>query len=513
MLRRLVSLVAAVSLGACVDVSPRLFVGADTGPRPADAGFDAPPPMPDRGALDAAGFDMRVEPRFDRGPDLDGGLDMALSDTALPDTALPDTAAPDTAPPDRGPLDIGAPDDGPLDAEPADMASPGPCGSSGIYFPGPDRCLVPAQIDTSMLSPRAGHTMTRLGDTDDYVIVGGERSADALAQPVAEKITVGERVSTTGLLGLNDERTGHDAVWMDDDDDHLLVLGGQTSPDAAPSRDIVVFDPITVLFSVATLELARGHAGGTAHVGYNEHGFVIGGVQADGMPAGAEMFRLDRNGDGGWEVDGGHSHPDFETRRMPLVTRHAAVQLDIDRVLWGGGFAAEGGLVATWALYDASEHDRAVFKVLEGPAVADAALVSLGNDRVAVFGGVGADGPQADAHLIDVQQERSRTWAADGEPGRVGLTATPIGGEGWILLLGGSADASVELVRIEGDRIARASGFAATGPLSVDRRDHRALALDDDRVLVTGGRVDGRLSAEIIVLSLVPPDALDADLP
>lgn len=500
MLRRLVSLAAAVSLGACVDVSPRLFAGADTDPTPPPSdggpGLDTSP-LIDHGPLDAdpvdVGADMRVEPRFDVGQD-----DMTAPDMTSRDVTAPDMAPDDAAPPD---------------AEPADMAPPGPCGSTGIYFPGPDRCLVPARIGASMLSPRAGHTMTRVGDTDDYVIVGGERPADALAQPVAEKISVGERVMTVGLLGLNDERTGHDAVWMDDDDDHLLILGGRTSPDAAPSQDIVVFDPSTVLFSVATLQLARGHVGGTAHVGYDEHAFVIGGVQDDGMPAGAETFRLDRNGAGGWEVDDRHSHPDFEHGRMPHVTRHAAVQIDIDRVLWGGGLGVGGERVATWALYDASQEDRAVFKVLEGPAVADAALVSLGNDRVAVFGGIGADGPQADAHLIDIQEERSQRLEADGEPGRVGLTATPIGGDEWILLLGGSADAPVELVRIEGDRARRETGIAATGPLSVDRRDHRALALDDDRVLVTGGRVDGVPSAEIFVLSLIPPDALDADLP
>lgn len=502
MSRWLVPLIAAVSLGACVDVSPRLFAAsdADPAPPPSDGGprLDTTLPPVDRGPIDAdppeAGADMRVEPRFDTGPaDLSVALDMTP-----PDAAVPDLDPVDMAPPDM---------------QPADMAPAGPCGSTGVYFAGPDRCLVVSRAETSMLSPRAGHTMTRLGDTDAYVIVGGERPDAALAQPVAEKLTVGERaVETVGLRGLDDERIGHDAVWMDDDDDHLLVLGGRTSPGAAPSREIAVFDPDGEQFSVATLELARGHDGGTAHVGYDEHGFVIGGVQGDGMPAGAETFRLDRAGEGQWVIDGMHSHPDFNHGRMPLVTRHAAVQLDIDRVLWGGGVDGRGERVATWALYDAGERNRAVFKVMDGPAVADAELVPLGDDEVAVFGGTSADGPQADAHVIDIRDESFRRFEATGEPGRVGLTATPIGGEGWILLLGGSAEAPVELVRIEADQIIRQTGSAATGPLAVDRRDHRALTLDDGRVLITGGWVDGAPSDDILVLSLIPPAALDEGL-
>lgn len=495
--RWLVLLLAAASHTACVDVSPRLFQGgdarADHGASP-DRALDAAPP------LDAAPLDHAV----DDGIPLDMMADTDVADAGSePDVLAADMpVAPDMTP-DEGPPD------------------PPPCGPTGVYFPEPELCLVVARHVDTLLSPRAGHTLTRVGGRDVFILVGGDRGVDDVDGPTAERLVAeGQRLAHQPLPGLRGERYGHAAVWIDAAiTDHLIVVGGRTGRDGPPSRDAWILDSTDdgwVRFSDA---LRWGHDGGTAHAAYDEHALIIGGLGGIGPDAEAEMLLFEPPEDG-WRVD--HYHDDFDRSdrlTMPLTRGHAALAIGPEAVVWGGGYDAEGALVDRWARYDALDRqggNREIDAVVDrGPAVAGAVAVALDDpaSTFAVIGGVDAEGPRATINVCEVDSLRCDERQAPDLPPRTGLTATAIGDDGWIVLVGGSAEAPVELVRLDDAETTRLPGAALEGPLAVDRRDHRAARLADGRVMVTGGRVGGTPQREVFTLALLPVNTIIEDLP
>lgn len=465
-------------------------------------------------------------------------LDAASAIDALPDVAAPD-ALPLDGPPEAPDADhdaavvVDAGVDGTvIDALAADVevdAAPdaavvGRCGLDGVYFAGATVCLRVERV-ASLVSARAGHTMTREGARDRFVLIGGDRGVpiprdDAPieeippAPPIAEELDAeGAVVQSEVLLGLGRERFEHTAHWIPASaamgpelaaPEHLLLLGGRLTPDGIPRTAAALWDPATRLWTLPDVGLVEARAGhGAAALGRGRM-LLVGGerVSLPRLLARAERYRAHPVEPGRWtaraEAKPSQGDDEMTERWRPVITR-----LDEGVVMWGGGEDVEGAPVGRWVIYDIGHMQDHVPPAFDGPAVVGAEVVTLGEpvDEVLLYGGAIDGVVQPGSHRYRVLDG---TWSSRAAlAARVGHTATRIGdaGAAWVVLIGG-ADSLVELVD-ESDpadpRVLR--GAATRGPLARPRSGHRAARLADGRVVLTGGRVDGAVSDDVLVLT------------
>lgn len=524
-------IVCAVALSACVDVPARLFEvptadGGSAEVAPLDGGGD--------GSGEAgAGLDAVVDGM------LDGMLDSAAD--GMLDGLL------------DGALDGGGDGgfDAAFDAEASDLGADGmivgpPCGADGVYFQGFAGCLIVETAAVRLGSRRAGHTMTRMGSRDEFALVGGNRGIvvppddaepDALAaqQVIAESLAfAGGLPRVTPMLGLMRERFGHSAVWIEASQPrsliaapaHLLVVGGRYHFAGVPRNGAVVWDPAIGMWRGGPPQLLEAHAEGAAAAMRDGFAIIVGGVQQNEpgvlILADAERYRMHPAGPDAWNATA-RTDPDFRPgpAEMPRTFGHTLVPLSDGMMMWGGGYTVAGALSGAWTLYSGGPRppppDHVAPPLPAGPAVAGAAAVTLGDpvSDVMLFGGVMRGEPSAASHRYEVG---TRVWTdriSGASSARVGHTATRIGpgARGFVVIVGGAGDGAVELVD-GGDlgSLPTWRGEAAAGPLAVARRAHTAARLSDGRVVIAGGLIGEVPSDEIVLLTLVLTNNVNANL-
>lgn len=318
----------------------------------------------------------------------------------------------------------------------------------------------------SMLSGRAGHTMTTL-TTGKVLVVGGFN-----ARPSAELYD-----PATGGFAITgatiSERMNHTATLLANG--RVLIAGGAANIGAIGTAEL--YDAVTGTF-VPTGSLANPRFGHTATRLADGRVLIAGGTGGGSASATAEIYD---------PVTGTFS---FTGAMTTGRFAHAAAALQDGKVLIAGGGLGLGGTTgpASAELYDPVAGTFASTGTLSvGRVYATATAMASG--KVLVAGGFPCVpcGPHRSAEIYD-PTTGAFTGAGLMTAGRGRHAATRLP-DGTVLVVGGYDDypflgrslASAEIY----DPITNA--FAVTGSMATPRGDLTVESLHDRRVLVTGG--------------------------
>ena len=371
--------------------------------------------------------------------------------------------------------------------------------SSGRSAPPPSSAwLVVGAGSTAEL--RHGHTATAL--PDGTVLLTGGSSSDAGALASAELYDPQAGYSEPLVARLATPRVGHQAVLLPDG--RVWVLGGFDAQ-GEPLASTELYDPSTRTFSPGPeLRCPRADA---SLVVYGDRVAVIGGRGTTDVEVWTQTplaqrwdFALPAAIEGGTvvEVDGDRRAAVVVGARLADGAEAAPVWLDLDghrAAAQEGGEWLRGGVALR---HTGSE--GVVSWVLGGRLVSSGAYTREAQRLVVpprLEGGeVGAFPEAFDARTFDarvqVRQQRDRISAVSTSAG-----AWLIGGE-----TQGTPLATIERVRV---------GETLLGqPLQIARSGARAVALDDGRVVVTGG-LDAQGRRVGLIEQVVPADGVGPD--
>jgi len=328
----------------------------------------------------------------------------------------------------------------------------------------------------SLATARAGHTATLLANGKVLVVGGGvcgsgctDFSSAELYDPLAGTW------STTGSLSV--PRRGHIAVRLVDG--KVLVAGGFSGTTTWDTAEI--YDPDTGLWSL-TGNLASARAFATGTLLDNGKVLLAGGqVRGEGSLDTAELFDPLT---GSWS----------DTGKL-TATRlfHTATMLSDGKVLVAGGIGSSAGgdeLRTVAELYDPATGIWTVTGALGTPRIGHTSTM-LANGKVLVSGGNNASGSIV-YDTAELYDPATGQWSATGslKSHRNSHTATLLS-NGRVLAVGGFNDDPVNILESSCELFDPATEtWTRTDDLSTPRANHTATLLDDDRVLVCGGRLE-----------------------
>jgi hypothetical protein len=203
--------------------------------------------------------------------------------------------------------------------------------------------LVARELDPGLTTPRAQHSMTRLGNEigADVLIIGGIDAADQAVTTTELYRPLRDAFETVDSAQLIVPRYAHQAVRLPGG--FVLVIGGLAPPvgpgDPVPVRDLELYDPVQGVFSAAgTLPSGAGITDMSVTELPDGRFLLSGGRDIDGVPVNSALIaRFDA-------IDG---VVDITPTDSLAVARagHAAVVLCDGTVLVSGG--VDAGSTAT----------------------------------------------------------------------------------------------------------------------------------------------------------------------
>lgn len=198
----------------------------------------------------------------------------------------------------------------------------------------------PEQLVSETVSPRAGHTMTRLGDEVGaaVVVVGGHDDLGAPV-PIAELYRpLGRSFEPVTTAAMVVPRWNHRAVRMPDGS--ILIIGGRTLDGEGaevPATQVERYDPVLGVFKDTNAVLGSMDAVEDFAVVPMPDGRVllIGGRDADGMPVATVLIaRFD-------PVDGRVDLSVTDPLEEPRAGHSASILCDGTILVVGGGAGSE----------------------------------------------------------------------------------------------------------------------------------------------------------------------------
>ena len=309
-----------------------------------------------------------------------------------------------------------------------------------------------------MASPRYQHTATLLAD--GRVLIAGGRS---LRDPVLATTELWDPTTEAFTAGppLVAGRFGHTATRLTDG--RVLIVGGIATsvPTEAGTRQIELLDPATGTFRAAGLTTFPHTVGLSTVLLADGRVLIIGGVDCNVMPDGAQADRAAR----------------LRCEPQRLTTE-----------IWD---PATESVTPTGSLRE--EHDWA-------------SATLLADGRVFVLGG-GTIGSE-------VWDPATGAWSRGGAPAhaRLGGQTATLMPDGRVLVVGGQSstlngDASLPPLRAAAIWDPTTLSFTASGAMGVGRERHTATLLADGRVLIVGGA--GQRAADFSDSAIVEAEIWD----